>query len=461
MVGFYNAPEAAVAEALSAAAFDANRVVPHPELSTALVGTHLLSSGAAKQEPVPRSTAVITGGGSGHEPFASGFIGAGLLGACVAGGVFASPTATAVQQLIEHVAENVSGIEGILVVVLNYQGDRINFARAVQCVRDSGMNLPIEVVTVADDVSIPAAREPRGLAGVSFVLKIAGAAVEAGKSFAEVVALATQASRSVFTVGVAIRPAAMPGAPTESTGVDRMANPATELGLGIHNEPGAETLAFTPSSSPAFAKDVVETILSRMRAPVQVATHARSEQGASPCLAVLVNNLGSVSQLALGVIGHVVGTRLYQMGAFETYRRVFFCAGTLVSSLDMNGFSVTQFVLEDERTVELFCSPTDAPAWPKVMELSKERFNSQPQDAAVAASEGLSVAITDSARFHLHCMVSILISLWQQFAIAPRNTLIASLTRGLLAVSRDPSKPVASRSLRAPRKNSRVRQSRC
>ena len=153
--------------------------------------------------PERRAVAVISGGGSGHEPAHAGYVGPGLLAAAIAGDVFTSPSVDAVVEAIRAVA----GKPGAVLIVKNYMGDRLNFGLAAEMARAEG--IPVEVVVVADDVALPESEHtagPRGIAGTVLVHKVAGASAEAGASLAEVAAEARAAASLVKTMGVALSP---------------------------------------------------------------------------------------------------------------------------------------------------------------------------------------------------------------------------------------------------------------
>ncbi|KAI7724927.1 hypothetical protein M8C21_024056, partial [Ambrosia artemisiifolia] len=176
--------------------------------------------------------AVISGGGSGHEPAHAGFVGDGMLTAAICGDVFASPPVASILAGIRAV----TGPMGCLLIVKNYTGDRLNFGLAAEEAKAQGYK--VEMVIVGDDCALPpplgiAGR--RGLAGTILVHKIAGAAAASGLSLSDVAAEARHASEIVGTMGVALSVCTLPGQPKS----DRLAAGKMELGLGIHGEPGA------------------------------------------------------------------------------------------------------------------------------------------------------------------------------------------------------------------------------
>ncbi|BDH47342.1 dihydroxyacetone kinase [Salmonella enterica subsp. enterica serovar Choleraesuis] len=275
--------------------------------------------------------AVISGGGSGHEPAHAGFVGRGMLTAAVCGNLFASPSVEA----ILHAIMALSGDRGCLLIVKNYTGDRLNFGLAAERARRYG--LKIKMVIVADDIALPDNPQPRGLAGTVLVHKIAGYAAEQGKSLDEVHAIAQSVCDNLFSIGAAIRSASLPG----SHEPERIASGETELGLGIHGEPGATTLRCES------ARELIDTMVERLEA-------ACGDEGR---LAVLLNNLGGTSELEMGVLAHALAeSRLagridLQIGP-----------ATLVSSLDMKGFSITALRMK-KTYCEALLAPVETSGW--------------------------------------------------------------------------------------------------
>ena len=183
-----------------------------------------------------RQVAIISGGGSGHEPAHAGYIGAGMLSAAVAGEVFTSPSSDAVLAAIRAV----SGKPGALLVVKNYTGDRLNFGVAAEMARAEGV--PVEMIIVDDDVALKgtaSAAGPRGLAGTIFIHKLVGAAAAEGKSLAEVAAIGRTAIQSLATMGLSFSAGTSPSVGKPSF---ELAENEMELGLGIHGEPGVKRM---------------------------------------------------------------------------------------------------------------------------------------------------------------------------------------------------------------------------
>ena len=318
-----------------------------------------------RAEPDPGKVAVVSGGGSGHEPAHAGFVGPGLLSAAVCGDVFASPSADAVLAGILAV----TGEAGCLLVVKNYAGDRLNFGLAAERARAAGLR--VETVLVADDIALPDAKQPRGLAGTLFVHKVAGHAAASGASLEAVAALARRTAAAARTLGIAVSTATMPGAKPEP----RLAEGQAELGLGIHGEPGIERIALPPASA------LAELMTARFPAPI-----AGAER-----LALLVNDLGSTTALEMAVLTKAVL-------ATDLGRRVRLLLGPAraMTALDMHGASLSFLVLDAEIESALLAQ-TPVAAWPRARTLREPLVRPLPeglsggppptpsQDAVVAA----------------------------------------------------------------------------
>ena len=178
--------------------------------------------------------ALVSGGGSGHEPAHAGFVGRGMLTAAVCGDVFASPSLDAVLAGILAV----TGEAGCLLIVKNYTGDRLNFGLAAERARAFG--LKVNMVFVDDDAALPHLPQQRGLAGALFVHKIVGAMAEAGESLESLTSAAQRVISSTSTIGMSLDTCTMPGSPKDG----RIAVGHAELGLGIHGEPGVEQVVY-------------------------------------------------------------------------------------------------------------------------------------------------------------------------------------------------------------------------
>ncbi|MFD6319172.1 dihydroxyacetone kinase subunit DhaK [Methylorubrum thiocyanatum] len=286
-----------------------------------------------RTEPEPGRVAVVSGGGSGHEPAHAGFVGPGLLAAAVCGDVFASPSVDAVIAGILAV----TGEAGCVLIVKNYAGDRLNFGLAAERARALGRR--VETVLVADDIALPDAAQPRGLAGTLLVHKAAGHAAASGAPLEEVAALARRTAGAMRTLGIAVSTATIPGAKP----VPRLSDGQAELGLGIHGEPGIERIDL-PRADALAAR-----MTARFPAPIA---------GAEP-LALLVNNLGSTTALEMQVLTKAVL-------ATELGGRVRLLLGPspVMTALDMHGASLT-FLALDEAIEAALLSETPVAAWPR------------------------------------------------------------------------------------------------
>ena len=275
--------------------------------------------------------AVVSGGGAGHEPSHAGFVGRGMLTAAVSGEIFASPSVDAVLTAIRAVA----GEAGCLLVVKNYTGDRLNFGLAAERARAEGFK--VEMVIVADDIALPDLPQPRGVAGTLFVHKIAGHLAEAGESLDAVAAAARAAAGDIVSLGMSLSSCSIPGQAHE----ERLGPGEGELGLGIHGEPGAERIAI------ASAAALVEAMAGRL------AGHLADDGDH----ALLINNLGAVPPLEMGVIANAVLS-----SALADRIRLVIGPAPLMTALNMNGFSLSLLKLDPAREAAL-CSAVSPRAW--------------------------------------------------------------------------------------------------
>ena len=298
-----------------------------------------------------RQVALISGGGSGHEPAHAGFVGRGMLSAAVAGDVFTSPGVDAVLAAIRAVA----GDAGAILIVKNYTGDRLNFGLAAELARIEG--IAVEVVIVADDVALAGTDAAefagrRGLAGTIFVHKVAGAAAEAGLSLAEVAAEARDAAEAIGTMGVALSACIVPAAGTPGF---TLGDREVELGLGIHGEPGVRREPI------ASADDLVDRLIDAILGQ----TPAIAPAGRA---ALLVNNLGGTPIMELAIVARCAIETLEARGIAVARAYV----GTFLSALEMAGVSLSVLAVDDDRLARLD-APTDAPAWPNASDRPRRR----------------------------------------------------------------------------------------
>ena len=295
-----------------------------------------------------QQVAIISGGGSGHEPAHAGYVGAGMLSAAVAGEIFTSPSSDSVFAAIKAVA----GKRGALLVVKNYTGDRLNFGVAAEMARADG--IPVETVIVNDDVALKGTEQAtgaRGLAGTVLIHKLVGAAASEGKSLGDLAAIGRAAIQSLATMGLSFSAGTSPavGRPSFELGEDEM-----ELGLGIHGEPGVKRTQLKS------ADELTETLLE------EILKHGKF--GDEKRVAVMVNNLGATTEMELAIVARHAAPRLASKG--YTAERIY--AGTFLSSLDMAGISISVLGINDE-WLGWLDAPTTAPAWPNVLKRSPGR----------------------------------------------------------------------------------------
>jgi dihydroxyacetone kinase len=306
--------------------------------------SHTVIVRADADEARDRQVALISGGGSGHEPAHAGYVGSGMLSAAVAGDVFTSPSPDAVLAAIRAV----TGPKGAVLIVKNYTGDRLNFGLAAEVARSEG--IPIEIVIVAEDVALAESTEiagRRGIAGTVFVHKVAGAAAAAGLDLQAVAAEARAAADAVRTMGVALSACTVPaaGKPGFELGPREI-----ELGLGIHGEPGVRR-------GPLEGADaLVAHLLERILADRSLADARR--------VALLVNNLGGTTMMELAIVARRA-VQLLEDRKDLLLERVY--AGTFMSALEMAGISLSVLKLDDSRLARLDAL-TSASAWPRPAE---------------------------------------------------------------------------------------------
>jgi dihydroxyacetone kinase len=282
--------------------------------------------------------ALISGGGAGHEPAHAGYIGQGMLTAAVVGEVFTSPSVDAVLAAILAVA----GPGGVLLIVKNYTGDRLNFGLAAELARATGVT--VDVVVVGDDVALDTddgAVGRRGIAGTVLVHKVAGAAAEAGLSLAEVKQEAQAAIDAVFSMGLGLGACIVPAAGTPGF---ELSDTEVEYGLGIHGERGAKR-------GPIAAADVMlDTLLDRLL--------ERSALRPQERVALLVNNLGGTAVQELGIVARHALKRLEAAKIEVALVQV----GTFLTALEMPGCSLSLMRLDEGRRERLL-APASAAAW--------------------------------------------------------------------------------------------------
>lgn len=282
--------------------------------------------------------ALVSGGGSGHEPAHAGFVGKGMLTAAVCGDVFASPSVDAVLAGILAV----TGPAGCLLIVKNYTGDRLNFGLAAERARAFGHK--VSMVIVDDDVALPDLPQARGVAGTLFVHKIAGAMAENGANLEACTLAAERVIKSTRTIGMSLDTCTVPGSLKE----DRIPHGMAELGLGIHGEAGVEQVA-SNGAADAIAK-MVEKLADGMPRTPHVA---------------LVNNLGGASCLEMSILTD----SLLKSGIGVHIRHVV-GPDAMMTALDMHGFSISVMELANGDETHL-SQEVEAPAWPGLSQVQE------------------------------------------------------------------------------------------
>ena len=283
--------------------------------------------------------ALVSGGGSGHEPAHAGYVGAGMLDGAVAGTVFTSPTPDQVLEGIKAVATE----QGVLCIVKNYTGDIMNFEMAVEMAADEGIKA--DYVVVNDDVAVRDSLYTtgrRGVAGTVFVHKIAGAKAEQGASLADVKGVAEKVVANVRSMGMAIEPCTVPAAGKQGF---ELADDEMEIGIGIHGEPGTHREKLRPANE--IAKMLIDEILSDL-----------DYKGKD--VVVMVNGMGGTPLMELYIVNNFVQDYLKEQGVHVYDTMV----GNYMTSIEMAGFSLTLLRLDDDMKA-LYDAPADTLAWKK------------------------------------------------------------------------------------------------
>lgn len=283
--------------------------------------------------------AIISGGGSGHEPAHAGLVGPGLLTAAVCGEVYASPSVDAVLSAILEV----TGASGCLLVVKNYTGDRLNFGLAAE--KANALGYKVDMVVVGDDVAIADAPRPRGVAGTVFVHKLAGYLSEKGGCLEDILVAASYLNERISSLGVARDTCTVPGNAKQN----RIADDQVEIGLGIHGEPGVDVQSFVDSAQ--LMQDFSARLLAKL--------------DPSKRYIALFNNLGGLNGLECAILfkelmqSDLSGVIDYTMGPVA-----------IMTALDMPGFSVSMVPLDDAYTSALM-GEVDSEVWPALHAVTK------------------------------------------------------------------------------------------
>ena len=281
---------------------------------------------------------IVTGGGSGHLPVFTGYVGKGFLDACAIGSVFASPS---VEQMVSAI-KNADNGNGVLCIIGNYGGDVMNFEMACEMVEAEGIKT--KKVIVADDIASASQSEKlkrRGIAGMIFVFKIAGAIAETGASLNDVFKVSNEANNNIRTLGVALSPCILPeaGKPTFEIKDDEI-----EIGMGIHGEPGIKREKLKP------ANDLVDDLYKRIIDDSNLKSNDN--------IAIMINSLGATPLEELYIVSKRVNENLKnsEINNVKTY------VGRYATSMEMAGMSITTLKLNDTLKKYLFYD-SKCPFW--------------------------------------------------------------------------------------------------
>ena len=285
-----------------------------------------------------KKVGIVTGGGSGHLPVFTGYVGKGFLDACAIGSVFASPS---VEQMVSAI-KNADNGNGVLCIIGNYGGDVMNFEMACEMVEAEGIKT--KKVIVADDIASASESEKskrRGIAGMIFVFKIAGAIAETGTSLDEVLNAATEVNNNIRTLGVALSPCILPeaGKPTFEINDDEV-----EIGMGIHGEPGIKREKLRP------ANDLVDDLYKRIIEDSKLKSNDN--------IAIMINSLGATPLEEL----YIVSKRVNENLSNSKIKNVKTYVGRYATSMEMAGMSITTLKLSENLNKYLFAK-SECPFW--------------------------------------------------------------------------------------------------
>lgn len=322
-----NNPDNVITEALRGVA------AAHADLVKVFFDPHYITRADA---PRPGKVALVSGGGTGHEPLHGGFVGLGMLDAACPGAVFTSPTP---DQMLAA-TQAVNGGAGAVHIVKNYTGDVLNFEMAADLARMEGME--VESVLINDDVAVQDSLYTAGRRGVGvtvLVEKIAGAAAEAGADLAEVARIARKVNEQGRSMGMALTSCTVPhvGKPTFELGDDEM-----EIGIGIHGEPGRRRVKMAPAAE--IAEMLLDPIISDL-------PFKRGDR-----VLAFVNGLGGTPQIELYLMYNEFASLLGKQGITISRNLV----GSYITSLEMAGCSITLLKLDDE-LIKLWDAPVKTP----------------------------------------------------------------------------------------------------
>lgn len=307
----------------------------HSDLIKRIDGFEIIQRTADKTGKV----AIISGGGSGHEPSHAGFVGKGMLSAAVCGPVFTSPTPDQILEAIKSADEGA----GVFLVIKNYSGDVMNFEMAQEMAEME--DIQVASVIVDDDIAVEDSlytQGKRGVAGTVLVHKILGNAAENGKSLTEIKELAEELVPNIKTIGLALTGATTPegGRPSFTLNEEQI-----EYGVGIHGEPGYRTEKLQPSKD--LAIELGEKLL------------ADFDSNSDDKYGLLINGMGGTPLMELYVFANDVAELLGERGITVDFHKV----GNYMTSIEMQGLSLTLIKLSDSNWLDALNAPTETIAW--------------------------------------------------------------------------------------------------
>ena len=281
---------------------------------------------------------LVSGGGSGHLPLFTGYIGKGLLDSCAIGNVFASPSVDEISTAIKSANSG----NGVLCIYGNYGGDVMNFDMASEMLEME--DIKVESIVVADDVASASKDEKvkrRGVTGMLYVFKITGAIAETGADFDEVKRIALKTNENIRTMGIALTPTILPqaGKPTFEIGDDEM-----EIGMGIHGEPGIRR------GKLKSADEITEELSEKLLGDINLANGDK--------VSILVNSLGATPHEELFIVANKFNSILKNKGIINSKSYV----GRYATSMEMSGMSISILKLDDELE-KLLLEKSNCPFW--------------------------------------------------------------------------------------------------
>ncbi|MDN6194305.1 MAG: dihydroxyacetone kinase subunit DhaK [Alkalibacterium gilvum] len=308
-------------------------IVAHSQLIQRVPETGIIQRRAEKTGKV----GIVSGGGSGHEPAHAGFVGEGMLSAAVCGAVFTSPTPDQILEAIKVADEGA----GVFLIIKNYSGDIMNFEMAQELAEME--DIEVESIVVDDDVAVEDSiftQGKRGVAGTIFVHKILGYAAQQGKSIKEIKKLAEELVPNIKSIGLALTGVTTPGASQASF---TLGENEIEYGVGIHGEPGYRREKLQPSY------DLAEELLTKLAEEFDVTRR----------FAVIINGLGGTPLMEQYVFTNDVKKLMDK----DEWSIDFYKVGNFMTSLEMQGLSLTLLCLEDDFYMEALSAPVETISW--------------------------------------------------------------------------------------------------